>query len=183
MFDKQPSLESDLVVLRPLNPADFDALYLVASDPEVWTLHPQPGRWRETVFRQLFQASLESGGAMVVIDKRSGTIIGSSRYNVPDHQKEHAEIGWSFLARSYWGGLWNREVKRLLMAHAFKFVDTVYFRVGETNVRSRRAMEKLGARLISKNEVIMIENRPVAHVFYEISKAEFEADLRTAGSP
>ncbi|KQV28390.1 acetyltransferase [Rhizobium sp. Root1203] len=176
MFDMQPLLHGELVRLRPLIKADYDALYSVASDPELWKLHPARDRWQEPIFRRLFQASLESGGAMVVIDNGSDRIIGSSRYNLSEAGSGRAEIGWSFLSRSHWGGAWNREVKRLLLAHAFRFVETVYFRVGETNLRSRRAMEKLGARLADRTDILtMPDGTPVTHVIYEISKGEFDA--------
>jgi RimJ/RimL family protein N-acetyltransferase len=176
MFDKQPLLHGELVRLRPLIATDYDELYSVASDPELWTLHPARDRWREPIFRPLFQASLESGGAMVVIDNGSDRIIGSSRYHVPEPGSGRAEVGWSFLSRSHWGGAWNREVKRLLLTHAFQFVDAVYFRVAETNLRSRRAMEKLGARLADQTDILtMPDGTPVMHVVYEISKTEFHA--------
>jgi RimJ/RimL family protein N-acetyltransferase len=174
MLDMQPTLEGERVRLRPLEAADYDSLYAVASDPQLWELHPAPNRWQEPVFRELFEASLASGGAMVVIDKRAERIIGSSRYNVPESRSARVEIGWSYLARSHWGGAWNREVKRLLLAHAFRFVDTVYFRVGETNLRSRRAMEKIGGALSGETDVITLPNgTPVVHVIYQIAKADF----------
>lgn len=177
MFDMQPTLEGERVRLRPLDAADYDSLYAVASDPELWTLHPVRNRWQEPVFRELFEASLASGGAIVVIDKRAERIIGSSRYNVSDPGSGRAEIGWSYLARSHWGGAWNREVKGLLLAHAFRFVDTVYFRVGETNLRSRRAMEKIGGALSGEtNLIILPDGTPAMHVIYQITKADFAAD-------
>ena len=173
MFDKRPILESERVIVRPLREEDFAGLYAVASDPEIWLLHPDRTRYQESVFRQLFDDSLASGGAMVVIDKATGSIIGSSRYNVSDPDSGRAEIGWSFLARSHWGGSWNREVKHLLLSHAFRFVDVVYFRAGEANLRSRRAMEKIGGRLKEATEVIQWPNdRSAVHVFFEILKAD-----------
>jgi RimJ/RimL family protein N-acetyltransferase len=178
MFDKQPSLANERIRLHPLVATDFDGLYAVASDPALWALHPAADRWQEPVFRRWFQESLASGGTMVVIDQESGRIIGSSRYNVPEPGSGRAEIGWSFLARAYWGGNWNRAVKQLLLAHAFHYVEIVYFRVGETNLRSRRAMEKLGARLTDKTEILdMPDGTAVTHVIFEISKADFQAEM------
>jgi len=48
------------------------------------------------------------------------------------------------LARSHWGGVYNREMKQLMLRHAFRFVNSVIFMVGAKNLRSQRAMEKIG---------------------------------------
>lgn len=144
-LDLQPHLTGELVDVRPLRPDDFDALYGVASDPLIWRQHPAHDRWREPVFREFFARGLESGGALVVLDRRDGRVIGSSRYFAYSEEDRTVEIGWTFLARSHWGGRHNAELKRLMLDHAFGFVDCVYFIVGPSNVRSQRAVEKLGA--------------------------------------
>ena len=133
--------------MRPLEPGDFDALYAVASDPLLWELHFDPERWREARFRVFFDEALESGGALLVMDAQSGDVIGSSRFKWREEAGLHMEIGWTFLARSHWGGRYNRELKRLMLDHAFRFVDHVTFHVAEGNARSMRAVEKIGARL------------------------------------
>lgn len=173
-FDKQPSLEGRTVRLRPLAPNDFDGLYAVASDPLIWALHPASNRYQRPVFQKLFDESIASGGAMVVIHKASGSIIGSSRYNLRDPASGNVEIGWSYLARSYWGGATNGEVKALLLNHAFRFVDTVHFRVGETNLRSRRAVEKIGGILTDRrDELEMPDGTKAIHVIFEINRQDF----------
>ncbi|HBL46639.1 MAG TPA: N-acetyltransferase, partial [Planctomycetaceae bacterium] len=123
----------------------YAALYAVASDPLLWEQHPVRTRYQEPVFQKLFQKSLESGGALVAIDNSTETIIGSSRFNGYDPDASEIEIGWSFLARSHWGGRYNREMKHLMLQHAFRFVDSVIFLIGPGNIRSQRAMEKIGA--------------------------------------
>lgn len=55
------------------------------------------------------------------------------------------EIGWTFLARAYWGGRYNGEMKRLMLRHAFAAVSRVIFVIGAGNIRSQRAIEKIGA--------------------------------------
>ena len=144
-FDLQPHLKGELIELRPLTPKDWDALFAVASDPLIWEQHPESDRYKEDVFKVFFREALESGGAFVVVDKNTQRIIGSTRFYGYDPEKSEIEIGWTFLARKYWGGLYNREMKKLLLAHAFKFVETVVFYVGEKNIRSQRAMERIGA--------------------------------------
>jgi RimJ/RimL family protein N-acetyltransferase len=143
-FDLQPTLEGELVRLRPLREDDWEPLFAAASDPLLWEQHPQPTRYQEKVFREYFQGAMECGGAFVVIDRKTEQIIGSSRFIGYDEERSEIEIGFTFLARAYWGGVYNREMKDLLLRHAFKFVRHVVFLVGPENLRSQKAMEKIG---------------------------------------
>ena len=143
-FELQPILKSEILELRPLQAGDFDALYAVASDPLLWEQHPNSDRYKLDVFRKFFDEALESGGALIVLDRKDDRVIGSSRFHCYDLVRSEIEIGWTFLARSHWGGVYNGELKRMMLAHAFKFVDNVIFFVGSTNLRSQRAMEKIG---------------------------------------
>jgi len=143
-FDLQPTLTGQLLTLRPLRPDDFDALFAVARDPLIWEQHPASDRYQLDVFTQFFRDGLESGGALIAIDAKNGHVIGSSRFNAYNEAASEIEIGYTFLARSHWGGLYNREMKQLMLRHAFQFVKTVVFLVGPQNFRSQRAMEKIG---------------------------------------
>jgi RimJ/RimL family protein N-acetyltransferase len=145
VFDLQPNLKGELIELRPLKPNDWDELFGVASDSLIWEQHPEPDRYKEHVFRVFFKEALDSGGAFAIIDRKTQRIIGSTRFYGFDPKKSEIEIGWTFLARRYWGGRYNAEMKRLLLNHAFRFVESVVFFVGEDNVRSQKAMEKVGA--------------------------------------
>jgi RimJ/RimL family protein N-acetyltransferase len=144
-FDLQPCLEGELLELRPLCVADFRDLYAVAADPLIWEQHPSKDRYQIEVFEVFFRESLESRGALIAIDRRDGRAIGSSRFHGYDEEKSEIEIGWTFLARSHWGGAYNGEMKRLMLGHAFQFVKQVIFLVGPHNFRSQRAVEKIGA--------------------------------------
>ena len=146
-FELQPTLKGELIELRPLVEDDFEELFAAASDPLVWEQHPQSDRYKEEVFRDFFRGALESGGAFAVVDSETGRIVGSSRFHAYDEGKSEIEIGWTFLARTHWGGLYNGEMKRLMLAHAFRFVESVVFLVGPENMRSRRAVEKIGGVL------------------------------------
>jgi len=143
-FDLQPILKGELLELRPLRAADFHGLYAVAADPLIWEQHPCRNRHQEDVFKVFFREALESGGALIATDSKDGRIIGSSRFHGYDQEKSEIEIGWTFLARSYWGGTYNREMKQLMLRHAFRFVDRVIFLVGPQNVRSQKAIERVG---------------------------------------
>jgi len=143
-FDLQPTLTGDRIELRPLRPEDFDALYAVAADPLIWEQHPNSDRYKPDVFAAFFRDALASGGALLATDRADGRVIGSSRFHGYDAAKSEIEIGWTFLARSHWGGAYNGEMKRLMLAHAFRFVDNVIFVVGPQNWRSQKAVEKIG---------------------------------------
>jgi len=143
-FDLQPALKGDLLELRPLRPEDFHDLYAVASDPLIWEQHPTKNRYKEEVFQEFFREALESGGALIAIDSKDGQVVGSSRFHGYDKERSEVEIGWTFLARSHWGGIYNREMKRLMLRHAFRFVNSVIFLVGPQNLRSQKAVEKMG---------------------------------------
>ncbi len=174
-MDRQPVLEGERLLLRPLRPDDWDALYAVASDPLIWELHPAHDRWQEPVFRAFFADALAGGGAMVAIDRASGAVIGSSRWQAHDPADGGSvEIGWTFLARSHWGRVWNEEMKRLMLAHAFRWVGRVDFRVGEGNRRSRGAMQRIGGRLSARDGgVVETASGPARHVIYEITREDF----------
>jgi len=146
-FDFQPTLRGSLLELRPLRADDWDALFAVASDPLIWEQHPANDRYKEEVFRRFFSEAMESGGALIALELADGRVIGSSRFHGYDDEASEVEIGWSFLARAYWGGHYNGEMKRLMLQHAFRFVENVVFLIGSENRRSRRAVEKIGARL------------------------------------
>jgi RimJ/RimL family protein N-acetyltransferase len=168
-FDLQPNLKGELIELRPLMPADWDDLFAVASDPFIWEQHPESDRYKEDVFKIFFSDALESGGAFVIVDK-SQQIIGSTRFYGYDPEKSEVEIGWTFLARKYWGGRYNRELKQLMLDHAFKFVESVIFYVGENNIRSQKATEKIGAIKDGLVEKVYGNRPPSLNVRYVIKK-------------
>jgi len=173
-MDRRPVLEGERLLLRPLRPDDWDALFAVASDPAVWALHPAHDRWQQPVFRAFFDDALANRGALAVIEKASGAMVGSSRFQGHDEADGGSvEIGWTFLARRLWGTGANREMKRLMLAHALQSVERVQFRVGETNVVSRGAMKNIGGQLTDRTEVKEMAGESVVHVIYEIDRTGF----------
>jgi RimJ/RimL family protein N-acetyltransferase len=169
-FDLQPHLEGELIELRPLRPEDWDDLFAVASDPFIWEQHPERDRYKEDVFKVFFREALECGGAFVIIDKKSQQIIGSTRFYDYDPEKSEIEIGWTFLARNYWGGRHNRELKQLMLAHAFKFVENVVFYVGQNNVRSQKATERVGGIRNGMVKKVYGNGRSSLNIRYVIKK-------------
>ena len=173
-FDYQPVLRGAHLELRPLRAEDFDDLFAVAADPLIWEQHPAKDRYQEEQFRTFFREALESGGALMAIDTADGLVIGSSRFHGYDGERSEVEIGWTFLARSHWGGRYNGEMKRLMLHHAFRFVDRVVFLIGPHNRRSQRAVEKIGG--------VRVGSRPDASgrdsVVYQITAATFGQEGR-----
>jgi RimJ/RimL family protein N-acetyltransferase len=167
----QPNLSNDLIELRPLTPDDFTRLFIVASDRRIWAQHPVKNRFERVEFEKFFNEAIASKGTLVIIDKSKGKIIGSSRYNNWDDEQSEIEIGWTFLAREYWGGQWNRGLKILMLEHAFKFVNQVYLLVDCENIRSQRALEKIGAEMTEDRK----NAEGVLHRCYIIQKDSFES--------
>jgi RimJ/RimL family protein N-acetyltransferase len=165
----QPTLTGELLELRPLRSEDFEALYSVACDPLVWEQHPNSDRYKEDVFREFFREAMASGGAFATIDLKDGKIIGSSQYYGYSEEKSEIEIGWSFLACSYWGGVYNREMKHLMLRHAFQFVDRVNFFIGPNNIRSQMAIKKIGGVFVRESS----DDTGRESVVYQISKEAF----------
>lgn len=150
---------------------DREPLFAVAADPLIWEVHPAHDRWQRPVFDAFFEAGLASGGALTVIDRASGAVIGSSRYDGWKPEADEIEIGWTFLARDYWGGTYNREIKRLMLDHIHTYVGTAVFQVGADNIRSRKAMEKIGGVLRPGMEMRLMAGEMKPHVTYAIARS------------
>lgn len=161
-----------MVSLSPLRESDFEMLYAVASDPLIWAQHPNPDRYKEDVFRNYFKGAMESGGAFIINDSKSGEVMGCSRFYDHSEEKRSIMIGYTFFSRKVWGQGHNAATKKLMLDHAFRFVDQVLFHVGEHNLRSRRAMEKLGAELIGMEEVAYFGESVKLNAVYRITKPD-----------
>jgi N-acetyltransferase len=168
LFDLQPELGGRLIQLRPLRKEDYEVLYAAAADPLIWEQHPVRDRYKQEVFKQFFQESVECGGTLSAIDKKNGQVIGSSRFYGYDTKESEIEIGWTFLARSHWGGVYNAEMKQLILGHAFQYVKKVIFLIGPQNVRSQRSVEKLGAVRTTRSDT-----RGGNNLVYKLPAAEF----------
>jgi RimJ/RimL family protein N-acetyltransferase len=173
-FELQPCLQNELIRLEPLRPDDFESLFAVASDPLIWEQHPAKDRYKREVFAGYFSSGIESGGALRVIDHTDGQLIGSSRYYDLDEAQSKVSVGYTFIARKYWARHYNAALKKLMLDHAFKFVNRVTFQVGRDNWRSRKAMEKLGGVYIGEETVAYVPGEPAnPNVVFKIDAADW----------
>ena len=182
-FDLQPTLTGDLIEVRPLAREDFDALFRAASDPLIWEQHPESDRYERAVFERFFEGAMESGGAFAVIERKSGRIIGSSRYHDLNPAESEIEIGWTFLERAFWGGAYNGELKSLMLQHAFRFVERVVFAVGENNLRSQKALQKIGAKVLGRTQRPARDGTMVPHLVFAITRTAGVEAVRSSCAP
>lgn len=169
-FELQPRLENELIRIQPLAESDFELLYNIASDPLLWEQHPNKDRYKREVFATFFKGAIESKGAFLVSDVRTGEAIGSSRYYDVNEDAKSVFIGYTFIARSHWGKGYNPALKSLMLEHAFKFAERVMFHVGAVNIRSQKAMEKLGAIKEREQTVEYYGEQPRLNYVYHLDK-------------
>ena len=174
MFDFQPHLSGDLLTMRPYRPEDWEALLAAASDPLIWEQHPIMGNWNPEVYRASIDTAMKDRGGLVAVERATGAIVGFSRYSTAFCEEGEVEIGWSFLVRRCWGGAWNAEMKRLMLEHALATWPVVVFRIGAENLRSRRALEKIGGTLLPRTRIVTFDGRDILHVCYAITREAFE---------
>jgi len=136
----------------------------------LWEQHPEPDRYKREVFEKFFEKAMESGGAFVIVDRKTERIIGTSRYYHHHPEQREIAIGYTFVERAFWGAGYNPEAKRLMLDHAFRFVDRVLFEVGENNLRSRKAMESIGAKLVGRTELPLWDGTMHPFVVYAITR-------------
>lgn len=172
--DIQPTLENDQVLVLPLQATDFEALYDAASDPQVWEQHPNKNRWKREVFGTFFDGAMQSQGAFKVVDKSTGSVIGGTRFYDYNAANQSIFIGYTFYAVAYWGKGINHAVKTMMLNHIFQWVSTVYLHIGAENIRSQKAISRLGAEKIGEEEVTYFGESPKLNFVYEISKEKWQ---------
>ncbi|MET0300398.1 MAG: GNAT family N-acetyltransferase [Flavitalea sp.] len=168
-----PELSNELLLLRLLGPGDFDKLYKVASDPAIWAIHPSPDRYKREVFQVFFDGAVASESAYLVYDRKSNELIGSSRYYDFKPGESSIAIGYTFLATKVWGGYYNFSLKSLMLEYAFRFVDNVIFHIGAANIRSQKALLKLGA-VKTRDLSFETDGKPTPHYEYVITREAWE---------
>lgn len=169
-FSIQKPLENTQFKLIPLQEEDFESVYEVASNPKIWEQHPNKDRYQKEVFKNFFQGAMESKGAFKIIDKETNEVLGSTRFYGYNEEDNSISIGYTFYGTNSWGKGINQQIKTLMLNYIFQFVDKVHFHVGKVNIRSQKAMEKLGG--IKTDEVVMAYygEEDAVNIIYEIKK-------------
>lgn len=153
IFDSELTCNGQTVRLRPMQEQDIALLQKAASDPLIWAGHPAKDRHIDTLSGPYFSGLLKMGGTIIIEDPGTGHVIGCSRYYVAPDRPNDISIGFTFLVRRVWGGTVNFDVKQQMFSHAFGQVEAVWFHIAPDNIRSQKATEKLGARLIESKRL------------------------------
>ena len=145
-------LESQTVKLMPLEKQHFEELYIAASDKRLWEFIPVDGS-DSNKFNQAYEKALtdrETGTQypFIIYHKHSKKIIGSTRLFEIFPNDRKLEIGWTWIVKEYWGTAINFECKLLLLTFCFETLKAVrvQLKTKDANMRSRKAIEKLGAK-------------------------------------
>lgn len=180
VWTETPTLAGRHVRLRPLDPADVDALVEVARAGDLWDLFyanfsmlKTPERWLAAVMRER-----DYGRALpFTVETPDGQVVGATRLMrlAPGHRR--LEIGGTFYAKAVQRTGVNTEAKRMLLAHAFEVMDCqcVQIRTDLLNLRSQRAIERLGARRdgVLRGHQVMADGRLRDTVVYSILDREW----------
>jgi RimJ/RimL family protein N-acetyltransferase len=175
----QTIIQNETIMLQPLAERHFEELYAAANDPLVWEQHPNPLRYQRDVFATYFDGAMQSKGAYAIINKQTNKIIGSSRFYDEDAATNSILIGYTFLNRESWGGKINPMVKQLMLDYIFAFVDNVLFHIGANNVRSQKAIERLGAKKIDELKVAYHGEPLQLNYVYRITKKDWQMLAKT----
>jgi RimJ/RimL family protein N-acetyltransferase len=166
MINIQPILESENLILKPINNHDFEALYQVASDAKIWEQHPSKDRWQKDVFKDFFDFAIQSRGALKIIDKATNEILGSSRFYDFNKSENSIIVGYTFYATKCWGTGINLAVKKMMLDYIFQFVEQVDFQIGTENIRSQIAIGRIGAK--------KLENPDLPFFVYRLSRTDWK---------
>jgi RimJ/RimL family protein N-acetyltransferase len=169
-------LENDIIQIVPLNESDFEKLYSIAKDPLIWQQHPNPDRYKQEVFEVYFKGAIESKSAFLVLDKKQNIPIGSSRFYDLNLERKSLSIGYTFIARSHWGGKYNTALKTIMLNYAFQFVDNVIFHIGANNIRSQTSIQRLGAKKIGEELMSYYGEEKKLNYLYQIEKKDWIKD-------
>lgn len=143
-------LSSQQIELIPLERSHFEELYIAASDKELWAFIPTDCSDKGTFIKtyEFALAEREKGNQypFVIRHKKTNKLIGSTRFFEIYPSDKKLEIGWTWIIKEYWGTTINLECKLLLLTFCFETLqlNRVQLKTKDTNLRSRKAIEKIG---------------------------------------
>lgn len=175
------TLTGETVILQSLTTEHFVALEALAKDKRIWEFYAYDGSDPAT-FRNIFDSAIserEKGSQFpfVILHRQQNKIIGSTRYLdvQPNHKK--VEIGSTWLHPDFWATAVNLECKLLLLSHCFEHLQTVrvQLKTDEKNLRSRKAIEKIGGQFegILRNDMIRDNQTRRNSAYYSIIEEEW----------
>jgi len=174
-------LEGNYVRLEPLRYSHKDELKAAISDGKLWnlfvTLVPKPENIDVFIDNALQAQQSGDGLAFATIDKRSGCVAGSTRFMKTDFINKRAEVGYTFLGKSYQKTRINTEAKLLMLTYLFEVMqfNRVEIITDYLNTTSRNAILRLGAKEegILRNHMLMPDGRIRDSVLYSIIQNEW----------
>ncbi len=183
MWNLEPRLEGEIVILEPLSPEHFDALYEASRPPEIWTW------WTvdmssEAAFRTWFDNALRARddglrAHFATLDAREGRAMGSTSFMTLRPEHAGLEIGWTWLNPAAWRTAANAEAKLMMLRHAFESLgcQRVEFSTHASNERSRAALEALPAQFegIKRDDRILHDGSRRSSAVYSILDREWPA--------
>jgi RimJ/RimL family protein N-acetyltransferase len=176
-------LEGDLVALEPLQEAHADELWAAAQAPEIWQwlAHVSDSREYFDYWLELSLSAHREGreGAFATRDRRSGALVGSTRYLAVRPADRVVEIGWTWLNPAAWRSGVNVEQKLLLLEHAFEDLGCVRveLKTDARNERSRAAMAAIPAQFegILRNHMIVPDVGQRDSAYFSVIDVEWPA--------
>jgi N-acetyltransferase len=174
-------LEGRHVRLEPLRESHLAGLAAVGLDEELWRWIPTPVRTVEEMAAYIATALREQAQGLslpfALVERRTGRLIGSTRYGNIDRTNHRVEIGWTWVAREWQRTAVNTEAKYLLLKHAFETLGCirVELKTDSLNERSRAAILRIGAREegIFRNHMITASGRIRHTVYFSIVDSEW----------
>lgn len=114
----------------------------------------------------------------LVVDKRHNLVAGSTRFGKIDLNNKRAEIGWTWYGAKFQGTGLNGAVKALMLQYGFEELrlQRLQFGADVRNIRSQKAIEKLGARKEGIRYSHYIDSEGIAQddVYYSLIKNQWE---------
>lgn len=181
MISPQLTLETDKVILRPLQHLDLAAFAVITADPSVWKyftlLLDDPAQLQRWVEIALVDRAEGKRLPFTIIEKSTGNVCGSTSYGSISYFDKRIEIGWSWLAKHYQGTGINFHAKFSLLSYAFDILEfeRVEIKTDFLNERARQGLRKIGAKEegVLRSHMQMPLNRRRDSVYYSILKVEW----------
>lgn len=176
-------LQGTTIDLLPLEEHHLEELYQASADKELWKQVPSDCSDRDTFFA-VYKMALEARDRgtqypFVIVDKQTKKLVGSTRFFEMYEADKKLEIGWTWITRDYWGSVVNLECKLLLLTYCFEVLKTnrVQLKTKDDNIRSRKAIEKIGGVFegILRKDKIQNDGTTRNAAYYSILNDEWES--------